>query len=168
MTFDAADRVVGARYGNGTSGEWTFNPLSERLDRLAYKTSANAILAAVTHTYDATDNVVQEDREKQGFAGIYTQKIHTYDGLDRLRTSNASTPGGNQYEAYTFSPSGNLLSAGNDAYSYASSVTAQAASLVANATTGKQRGLVYDADGYLATDQETHADGSSSTRSLGR
>ena len=166
VTYDQDDRITVARYGNGTSGEWTFNPLSRRLDRIAYKTSSSAVLAAVGMTYDPNDNLLAESRERQGVAGIFSQKLHSYDPLDRLRTSDVAHPGGNQSESYTFSASGNIVSAGTDAYTYGSEVTSQAVSNVADIWGQKQRALGYDADGYLATDQETRADGSSSTRSL--
>ncbi len=166
VTFDVADRVTSARYGNGTSGEWTFNPLSERLDRIASKSSAGAVLSAVSYVYDANGNAIQENREKHDFAGIYTQKVHDYDALDRLQYSNASTPNNTYEEYFTVTPSGNLYTAGWDVYTYASPVSSQAASLVENVSTGTSRALGYDPDGYLATDVTTSPDGSQSSRTL--
>jgi RHS repeat-associated protein len=166
VTFDAADRVTGARYGNGLNGAWTFNALTDRLDKISYLDSSSAVVAAVSHIYDANDNLLEEDRQKQGYGGIYSKKIHGYDALDRLRTSDASYPTGNLSETYAFSPAGNILSAGTDTYTYASEVTAQAVSYLEDVAAQKHRSLSYDPDGYLATDRETHADGSSSTRSL--
>ena len=166
VTFDAADRITSARYGNGTSGAWTFNPLSERLDKISYLNSSNGVVASVAHLYDENDNPTLETRQKQGYSGTYSQKIHRYDHLDRLYSSEATFPSGNQYEAYTYSPSGNIVTAGGDAYTYASPVTAQAVSLLTNSAAQKQRALGYDLDGYLESDVETKADGSSSTRTL--
>ena len=166
VTFDAADRITGASYGNGLKGAWTFNALSERLDKISYLDASSAVVAAVSHTYDANDNLLEEDREKQGYGGIYSQKLHGYDALDRLRASDAAYPTGNLSETYAFSPAGNILSAGTDSYTYASAVTAQAASFLEDVGAQKQRSLSYDPDGYLNIDQETHGDGSSSTRSL--
>jgi RHS repeat-associated protein len=164
IVFDAADRVRNARYGNGTSGAWSFNAKSDHLDKITYTNATSGVLAAVAHVFDANDNVVEESREKLGAAGIFSQKLHTYDALDRLRTSNVSSPSGNQAESYAFSPSGNVLVAGGDLYTYGSPVTAQAASVVVGSE--KQRALTYDADGYLTSDSETRDDGSSSTRTL--
>jgi len=164
VTFDAADRITSARYGNGTSGAWTFNPVSERLDKISYLSSSNAVLASVWHDYDENDNPLWEGRYKQG--SLTSEKYHRYDALDRLVTSDAYFPSGNQQEAYAFTPSGNLVTAGGDTYTYASPVTAQAVSLVENATTQKTRALGYDTDGYLESDVETRGDGSSSTRAL--
>jgi RHS repeat-associated protein len=166
VAHDADDRITHARYGNNTSGDWTYNALSERLDAITHKNAANDVLAGVAYVYDPNGNLLEENRSKLGFAGIYTQKIHTYDLLDRLASSDASTPTGSQYEAYSFSPSGNLLSAGAETYTYGSTVTPQAVSAVDDASAQKQRALAYDPDGYLATDAETRADGSR-TRTFG-
>ena len=164
IVFDAADRVTRARYGNGTAGAWAFNAKSDHLDKITYTNATSGVLAAVAHVFDANGNVLEESREKLGSAGIFSQKIHAYDALDRLRTTNVSAPSGNQAESYTFSPSGNILVAGGELYTYGSPVSAQAASVVVGAA--KQRALTYDADGYLASDSETRDDGSSSTRAL--
>jgi RHS repeat-associated protein len=163
--FEPDDKIKSARYGNGTSAQWSFNPLSERLDRIAYKDSAGADLAAVSYFYDPAGNPTREDREKNG--ALYTQKLHSFDALNRLLTTNASIPpSGNTDETFAFSPAGNLLTAGNEAYSYASPVSAQAVTAVDDPVAGKQRSLAYDPDGYLASDNETRADGSTSNRTL--
>lgn len=163
--FEADDKIKRARYGNGTSAEWTFNALNERLDRIAYLDSAGAELAAVAYWYDADGNPTREDREKGG--GVYSQKFHAYDPLNRLASSEAFLPGGgSQYESNAFSPSGNINAQGTNLYSYGSPVTSQAVTHVTDIWGDKQRNLAYDADGYLATDQHTSADGSSSTRTV--
>jgi RHS repeat-associated protein len=166
VTFDAADRITSAFYGNGTSGAWTFNPLSERLDKISYLNSSNGVVASVAHVYDENDNPIQEDRQKQGYSGIYSQKIHRYDALDRLYSSEEAFPTGNQYERYAYSPSGNVMTAGADAYTYASPVTAQAVSLLVNSAANKQRTLGYDEDGYLESDVENRGDGTRTTKTL--
>ena len=166
LAYDVDDRLTFARYGNNTTGNWTFNPLNERLDRVAYKTSSNAIVAAVSYVYDANGNPLEENREREGYGGVYSFKLHSYDALDRLLQSISSSPAGYFVDDHTFSPGGNLLTAGGDAYLYAADATSQAATQVVNATTGSQRDLTYDLDGYLATDRHAPADGSVSDRTL--
>lgn len=164
VSYDASDRITFTRYGNGTSGSWVFNPITERLDEIAYKSAANEVLAALGVLYDANDNPIEETRRRFGVDGIHSQKVFTYDALDRLRTSDSSSPAGNRRETYAFSPSGNLLSAGTDQYAYDSPVTSQAATSVRNASS--ERALRYDTDGYLSSDAETRADGSKTVRSM--
>jgi len=166
LAYDVDDRLTFARYGNNTTGNWTFNPLNERLDRVAYKTSSNAVVAAVSYVYDANGNPLEENREREGYGGIYSWKLHSYDALDRLLQSISSSPAGYFVDDHTFSPGGNLLTAGGDAYLYAADATSQAATQVVNATAGSQRDLTYDLDGYLATDRHAPADGSISDRTL--
>lgn len=166
LAYDVDDRLTFARYGNNTTGNWTFNPLNERLDRVAYKTSSNAVVAAVSYVYDANGNPLEENREREGYGGIYSFKLHSYDALDRLLQSISSSPAGYFVDDHTFSPGGNLLTAGGDSYLYAADATSQAATQVVNATAGSQRDLTYDLDGYLATDRHAPADGSVSDRTL--
>jgi RHS repeat-associated protein len=164
MFYDASDRLLFARYGNGTVGKWAYNPLSERLDRLAVDDVAGAMLAAVDYQYDANGNVASEVRARQGQAG--SQKTHEFDALDRLRSSRLVTQSGAVSEASTYSPGGNLLTAGGDAYTYASQACSQAVTRIHHAAADRTRTLSYDADGYVGTDEETHADGSTSKRTL--
>lgn len=166
LAYDADDRLTFARYGNNTTGNWTFNALSGRLDRVAYKTSANAVVAAVGYVYDPNGNPLEENREREGWGGVYSWKLHSYDALDRVLQSISSSPAGYLVDDHTFSPGGNLLTAGGDAYVYSAEATSQAATQVVNATAGSQRDLTYDLDGYLATDRHAPADGSVSARTL--
>ncbi|MBS2019518.1 MAG: VCBS repeat-containing protein [Deltaproteobacteria bacterium] len=166
LAYDADDRLTFTRYGNNAVGQWTFNPLTARLDRIDYKTAGGAVLAAVGYVYDPSGNPLEENREREGWPGVYSFKLHSYDALDRLLQSISSSPAGYFVDDHTFSPGGNLLTAGGDAYTYASGVTSQAATQVVNATAGTQRDLSYDLDGYLASDSHVLADGSTSNRTL--
>jgi len=108
LGYDAADRLTFSRYGNSTTGSWTFNPLNDRLDRIAYKTSGNAVLAAISYVYDPNGNPTEENREREGWPGVYSFKLHSFDSLDRLLQSISSSPAGYIVEDHTFSAGGNL------------------------------------------------------------
>lgn len=166
LAYDAGDRLVFSRYGNNTTGEWTFNPLTERLDRVAYKTSAGDVLAAVGYVYDPNGNPLEENREREGYPGVYSFELHSYDSLDRVLQSISSSPAGYFVQDHVFSAGGNILSAAGDEYWYGSVVTSQAVTQVVNATAGTQRDLAYDPDGYLSNDSHILGDGSTSSRTL--
>lgn len=164
-TFDPDDRLTSAQFGNLTKGEWDYGELTERLDAITYTTSAGDVLASVGYRYDENGNPKLEERHRQGTSGVHSQKVHEYDRLDRLAWSEVQSPAGNRRETYTFSPGGNLLTAGGDVYAYTSPVTTQAASQVSNAATGTSRSLSYEPDGFLQTDRKVEG-GATETRSL--
>lgn len=161
--YDVEDRVTFARYGNGTNLWRTFNALNGNLDRVVY--GGSQVLAGVSYQYDANGNVLQENREATG--GWYgSWKHHAFDGLDRLVASSMVMPSNGWTESYGSSPGGRLITAGGDAYTYASPASSQAVSLVENAASGTSRALAYDADGMLETDATTRAGGDSSSRAV--
>jgi YD repeat-containing protein len=166
LVYDAAGRVTNARYGNNHTASWTFDPESERLERIAYRSGSNTLYTAVNYYYDDNSNIIGEERERSGVAGVWRRKNHSFDALDRLSFSSWETATGRTIEGYTYNSSGNLTQAGFQAYTYGSPASSQAASRVEDSSTGSTRTLAYDDDGYLTSDSTTNANGSRSDRSF--
>ncbi len=173
ITYGAHGQMTGARFGNGTSGTWAYDDLTQRLDTIRYTTAERVPFGVVTYDYDPVGNIELEQRTDG--TKLVTQKVHTYDALDRLETSELWTPGGRKRETYAYSPGGRLLSevmTGSTAtgaslgtptrrYFYDHADLPQAISMVddrGGERSGPRR-LYYDDDGKLSTDHRDRAGG---------
>ena len=117
LTFDAGERLTGALFGNGVTASWTFDPVRQRLRAIEYRT-ASALLATVAYPeYDADGNLTREQRYDRDGA-LLSDKAHGYDELGRLESTSLWRALGNSAQAFTYSPAGNVATAGDDVYVY--------------------------------------------------
>lgn len=159
VRYDAAEHMTDAAFGNGTFARWDYAPLSvDRLDTIHYFDAHGEQFGAVHYDYDPNENIREETRWNRG-SSVVSHKIHTFDALDRIKTSSLWTPRGNKDETFVLSPAGNITSvasqdSGGD-YQYEDPALPQAVTHVTSGTT--QRALTYNRDGELVREQRSGA-----------
>lgn len=149
VVFDAANRLVNAEFANGIAANWDYDPVTQHLTSIAYLRGASAVASVLYPEHDAMGNLEREQRLDAD--GMLTEKIHTYDALDRLDSSHLWHPGGNKDESFAYSPAGNMETAGHDTYEYERANLPQSVTQL-HASAGVSRSLTYDDDGFLQSD----------------
>ncbi|MFT3766700.1 MAG: polymorphic toxin-type HINT domain-containing protein [Minicystis sp.] len=148
--FDAADRMTSARFSSGVTATWDYDPVTQWLASIDYSAGSAQVGRVEYDDYDANGNMRLEARFAGGIARA--EKSHTYDALDRLATSTLLLPGLTKQEAYSYSPAGNVATAGPTTYTYARADLPQAATSLKDGASGPVRALTYDDDGQLVVD----------------
>ncbi|MEM6342685.1 MAG: RHS repeat-associated core domain-containing protein [Bacteroidota bacterium] len=99
-----------------TVGLITYTYDSNQLYRLTNKTTPG--IQDISYTYDNNGNVLTINDQSTG--GIAKLSTFTYDDLNRLTSATITNSANNQDYTYnySYSPTGNILTAGNDTYSY--------------------------------------------------
>ncbi|HVJ90096.1 MAG TPA: hypothetical protein VM580_09860, partial [Labilithrix sp.] len=151
-SFDAEDRLVSASFGNGDWGTWQFDPASGLLARITYEDGTHAEAASVAYTYDRNGNPLTEVRSANH--ALLTEKVHTFDSLDRLSTTRVRDTGGrfDTVENFVFSPGGNLVSATGQTYAYGLTHAQAVMQIDAPGRTTPVRSLTYDPEGSVSSD----------------
>lgn len=125
-------------------------------------------LQDIDYLYDAVGNIVSLI-ENSGTAATKNAS-YVYDDLYRLESStvSATTAGQDYTRTQTYGPTGNILSKSDvGAYEYAQQgkTNPQAVSRISN-TDGSSMDFVYDDNGNLIQETQTHSDGSSLVKDL--
>ena len=148
--FDPAERLTGAEFGNGVTARWSYDAISQRLTDIEYEHDALPLAAVSYPEYNEMGNLEREQRFDED-GEVLSEKVHTYDALERLHSSHLWHPLGSKDEIFTYSPAGNINTAGLDAYEYERADLPQSATRL-SAGAGVSRELAYDADGHLVSD----------------
>ena len=150
IAFDAANRLVAAGFGNGVDAAWGYDPGSQYLTSIEYNNGDTPVAMVGYLDRDENGNLKLEERFDR-FGEIVSEKIHSYDALDRLDTSTLRHVLNDKDESYSYSPAGNVNAAGFDAYVYERGDLPQSVTRV-EATRGASRTLTYDNDGHVTSD----------------
>ena len=164
IQFDTDERLIAAQFGTGVTASWAYDPLHRRLSSIEYRYGQQSIAKVFYPEYDEQGNLERELRHGSGGA-LLSEKLHTYDPLDRLRTTSLAHPLGTKLEEFEYTPSGNVKTAGINIYTYGLTGLSQAATNITGAN-GASRTLEYSADGQLVTDTQQNAGGGKETRTL--
>ncbi len=157
--YDEWGRVVSATLGNSVTSAWVFDRRSEHLtaSKLLYGRAAFAESRYPLASRDGNGNVGVEERWHNGQR--VSDKAHTYDAIDQLRTSTVRMDGVVRADdTFSFS-GGNLTQAGAAnapvGYDYEDDSNTQAVTRITSA--GLERVLAYDGDGWVAHDTQVDA-----------
>jgi RHS repeat-associated protein len=147
--YDARDRLSSVRLSNGLVGVWDYDAATQRLSELRYESGAPEPFMRIRYGYDDNDNPTSESHSRLGT--ILFRKEHDFDGLDRLSGTRVITPtSATPTVAFTYSPNGNIRTAGGAEYKYDGSATEAVTSVVDGSTT---RRLAYDDDASVLSDE---------------
>jgi len=157
IVYDPFDRITEMRLGNQGTAEWTYDPLSQWLTRLAFTSSGGNAWGSVNYSYDNGGNIAEETRTRLG--APFTAKSFEYDGMDRLTHSAGSGPGFALDETMSYSAGDNILAVDrpapedSTAYEYANPALAQAVTALQTGADSAVS-LEYDGDGQLTAKTE--------------
>ncbi len=136
INYNAGGQLTRIAYGNGITSDYTFNPLTWRLDRLV-SAGPGGTLQDFTYQFDPVGNVLGiTDAVNSG-----TQSF-TYDALNRLVTATGARYGS---LAYAYDPIGNMTSKEGVTMTYGAVNSRPHAVL----STSSGLSLTYDANGNL-------------------
>jgi len=164
-TFDEFSRLSSATLGNGVVESWAFDKPTGFVTSIGLAQGATKFAEAryPLANYDANGNAMREERY-QGTTALKSLKTHSYDPLNRLLTSVLQMDATQRLnESFTYSPGGNLNTAGPLTYAYSDVANTQSVTGITGG--GVTRALQYDDDGWLAKDTSTSAT-STATRTL--
>lgn len=144
LHYDAFQRMDMATLGTDITAQWQWAAESQDLIRLEYKQADSTLIRIGREQFDKGGNPGKESRVGEGTT---VEKTHSFDGLERLKSSRV-TVGGTvvKDEAFAYSPGGRLLQAGSRSYTYGK------ASLAGAVTSVGDRVLEYDAGGNTIRD----------------
>lgn len=150
--YEPDDLLHVATFGSGIRADWTYDPLRRHLTSVEYGLSGARVARVAYSQVDGNGNIGLEERWSGAAATAIVVKRHQYDALDRLAWTEFTAPSGTSDTALVYSPSGNLIEASMEQYSYGDPTNAQAVTRVENPAVGITRDLVYDPDGWLASE----------------
>lgn len=156
IRLDPSDRLSRLRCANGLRAVRTYDPLSDRLTRIAWSLEAGGggptapPALDVAFSYDPNGNPLTETRTEAGVAVM--TKTHQFDALDRLVSSIVQTGASAASLPCAYSPGGRVTAAHGESYVYGDPSIAQA--VTAFTASGEEvRTLTYDAGGRLESDR---------------
>ncbi len=116
VQYDIESRIQNITYtGNTLNTTYTYDPAKMLELRNQKSFTPTGTLVDTTMTYDNNGNAI--NITENGYAPLKSTKTYTYDVLDRLINYSATgTP--TSAESYQYSPTGNILNANTEPYTY--------------------------------------------------
>ena len=142
VEYNVHGQITQVEYGNGVVTDYTYDPLTLRLTRLATSNQQQATIQDLSYTYDSVGNIL-----------TITDAVNTanqtfeYDDLNRLVESDGETYG---QKSYTYDEIGNIIVKDGKTYSYDGIAGGpHAVTSLSDGTT-----MTYDDNGNMVTKQD--------------